>query len=263
MKHEAVRRELPDGVTLAGRHTIVHLSRPVAEQLLASAATPQWRRVRMLVALHGLARRRKRGGRRRNGQARGSMDRRGIRPLRWPREAPTRPQSDERGRGRDPHRGSAAPPRGRRRGMAQSRLSDERDGRGRARGAALGGRGSRRLRRRSFATWLNEAGVAESTIKRLMGHAGSGVTQCCRARYSKRSSPVWMIRKLGVEREQVDGDLASLASARSPRRAASTVLTIRILGVARFSPRSGVACCRERVAEMRPPRRRRPARRRF
>jgi hypothetical protein len=31
--------------------------------------------------------------------------------------------------------------------------------------------------RRSFATWLAEAGVAEATIKRLMGHAGSGVTQ--------------------------------------------------------------------------------------
>jgi len=31
--------------------------------------------------------------------------------------------------------------------------------------------------RRSFATWLKEAGVAEATIKRLMGHAGSGVTQ--------------------------------------------------------------------------------------
>jgi hypothetical protein len=29
----------------------------------------------------------------------------------------------------------------------------------------------------AFATWLNEAGVAEGTIKRLMGHAGSGVTQ--------------------------------------------------------------------------------------
>jgi TusA-related sulfurtransferase len=28
-----------------------------------------------------------------------------------------------------------------------------------------------------FATWLAEAGVAEATIKRLMGHAGSGVTQ--------------------------------------------------------------------------------------
>jgi hypothetical protein len=31
--------------------------------------------------------------------------------------------------------------------------------------------------RRSLATWLAQAGVAEGTIKRLMGHAGSGVTQ--------------------------------------------------------------------------------------
>jgi hypothetical protein len=31
--------------------------------------------------------------------------------------------------------------------------------------------------RRSFCTWLGEAGVAEGTIKKLMGHAGAGVTQ--------------------------------------------------------------------------------------
>ena len=30
--------------------------------------------------------------------------------------------------------------------------------------------------RRSFATWLTEAGVASDTIKRLMGHAAEGVT---------------------------------------------------------------------------------------
>jgi hypothetical protein len=30
--------------------------------------------------------------------------------------------------------------------------------------------------RRSFATWLTEAGVAEGTIKRLMGHASAAVT---------------------------------------------------------------------------------------
>ena len=50
MKHDAVRREVPNAVTLAGRHTIVHFSRPVAERLLTGAA-PEWRRVRMLLAL--------------------------------------------------------------------------------------------------------------------------------------------------------------------------------------------------------------------
>ena len=51
MKHEAVRREVPEGVTLAGKHTIVHFSRPIAERLLSSPATPEWRRVRTLFAL--------------------------------------------------------------------------------------------------------------------------------------------------------------------------------------------------------------------
>ncbi len=56
MKHEAVRREVPEGVTLAGRHTIVHLTRPVAEALLTTAGVPEWRRVRTLLALtSGLA----------------------------------------------------------------------------------------------------------------------------------------------------------------------------------------------------------------
>ncbi len=50
MKHEAVRREVPEAVTLAGKHTIVHFSRPVAERLLSGAA-PEWRRVRTLLAV--------------------------------------------------------------------------------------------------------------------------------------------------------------------------------------------------------------------
>jgi|CZKU01.1.fsa_nt_gi integrase len=51
MKHEAVRREVPEGVTLAGKHTIVHLTRPVAERVLTCTAVPEWRRARTLVAL--------------------------------------------------------------------------------------------------------------------------------------------------------------------------------------------------------------------
>jgi hypothetical protein len=52
--------------------------------------------------------------------------------------------------------------------------------------------------RRSFATWLTEAGVAESTIKRLMGHAGSGVTQ---QHYTAQSHA---ILRAGVEAIQMD-----------------------------------------------------------
>jgi integrase len=51
MRHEAVRREVPEAVTLAGKHTIVHFSKPVAERILSSTAVPEWRRVRTLVAL--------------------------------------------------------------------------------------------------------------------------------------------------------------------------------------------------------------------
>ncbi len=48
MKHEAVRREIPEGVTLAGKHTIIHLTKPVAERLLTCPGVPEWRRVRTL-----------------------------------------------------------------------------------------------------------------------------------------------------------------------------------------------------------------------
>jgi integrase len=51
MKHEAVRREIPDGVTLAGKHRIIHMTRPVAEKLLTADGVPEWRRVRTLLAL--------------------------------------------------------------------------------------------------------------------------------------------------------------------------------------------------------------------
>src|SRR5258708_21600148 len=51
MKHPGVRREVPDAVTLAGKHCIIHLTRPVADKLLTSAELPEWRRVRLLLAL--------------------------------------------------------------------------------------------------------------------------------------------------------------------------------------------------------------------
>jgi integrase len=50
MRHEAVRREVPEAVTLAGKHTIVHMSRANAEHLLVCPDTPEWRRVRYLLA---------------------------------------------------------------------------------------------------------------------------------------------------------------------------------------------------------------------
>jgi integrase len=51
MKHEAVRREIPNAVTVAGKHTIIHFTRPVAERLLASCGAPEWRRVRTILAV--------------------------------------------------------------------------------------------------------------------------------------------------------------------------------------------------------------------
>ncbi len=50
MKHEAVRREVPEAVTLAGKHIIVHLSRGAAERLIVSSFVPEWRRVRYVLA---------------------------------------------------------------------------------------------------------------------------------------------------------------------------------------------------------------------
>lgn len=51
MRHPGVRKEIPDAVTRAGRRVIVHLSKPVAEKLLASPTTSEIRRTRYLVAL--------------------------------------------------------------------------------------------------------------------------------------------------------------------------------------------------------------------
>ena len=49
MKHEAVRREVPEAVTLAGKHTIIHFSRPMAERLVSALTVPEWRRIRYLL----------------------------------------------------------------------------------------------------------------------------------------------------------------------------------------------------------------------
>jgi integrase len=50
MKHEAVRREVPDGVTLAGRHLILHMGRETAAHLITCPVVPEWRHVRYLLA---------------------------------------------------------------------------------------------------------------------------------------------------------------------------------------------------------------------
>jgi integrase len=50
MRHEAVRREVPEAVTLAGKHIVVHMSREAAERLIVCPAVPEWRRVRHLLA---------------------------------------------------------------------------------------------------------------------------------------------------------------------------------------------------------------------
>ncbi|HEV3189781.1 MAG TPA: tyrosine-type recombinase/integrase, partial [Polyangiaceae bacterium] len=210
MKHEAVRREVPEGTTLAGRHTIVHFSRPVAERLLASAVVPEWRRVRTLLALT-------------SGMAEGELsglcwddldldaetpvarvtkalalegasgwatlsntktDNRvrtlplhplSVRALRgwkaagWARWAGHHPKPsafvfpNARGEGWRPDTAGML-----RADLRAVGLPDKYEGKHPYTAHAT---------RRSFATWLTEAGVAESTIKRLMGHAGSGVTQ--------------------------------------------------------------------------------------
>ncbi len=67
MKHEAVRREIPAAVTLAGKHRIVHFTRPVAEakitKALALAGDKGWATLRAtktenrvrVIPLHSLA----------------------------------------------------------------------------------------------------------------------------------------------------------------------------------------------------------------
>jgi excisionase family DNA binding protein len=210
MKHEAVRREIPDGVTVAGKHTIVHLTRPVAEKLLASAAVPEWRRVRTLLALV-------------SGMAEGELSGLKLDDLDLDAAVPIvkitkalalegddgystmrAPKTDNRvrvmplhslavrelrawkaagwkawvGHKPEPHHplfpnasGEAWRPDSPsllRADLLAAGLTDKYDGKHAFTAHAT---------RRSFATWLTEAGVAESTIKRLMGHAGSGVTQ--------------------------------------------------------------------------------------
>ncbi len=50
MEHPAVRREVPEAVTLAGKHTIVHMCRETAEHLPTGSAVREGRRVRYLLA---------------------------------------------------------------------------------------------------------------------------------------------------------------------------------------------------------------------
>ncbi len=209
MKHEAVRREVPEAVTLAGRHTIVHLTRPVAEKLLTSAAMPEWRRVRTLLALT-------------SGMAEGELSGLKLDDVELDAPVPTvkitkalalegddgwstlrAPKTDNRVRVLPLHplavralRAWQASGWARWVGHAPAahapvfpnaageawRPDSPSLLRADLRAAGLpdkyeGNPFTAHATRRSFATWLTEAGVAESTIKRLMGHAGSGVTQ--------------------------------------------------------------------------------------
>jgi integrase len=209
MKHEAVRREVPAGITLAGKHRIIHLTRPVAERVLASESVPEWRRVRLLFALTA-------------GCSEGE-----ISALRWDdveldAEIPTakvtkslalegdrgwvtlrKTKTDNRVRVLPLHKLAARALRawraagwprlvGRTPSPTDPVFPNEAGTfwrptmaamlRGDLRAAGLpdsyeGHPYTAHATRRSFATWLSEAGVAEATIKRLMGHAGSGVTQ--------------------------------------------------------------------------------------
>jgi integrase len=236
MKHEAVRRELPDGVPLAGRHTIVHLSRPVAEQLLSIAATPQWRRVRTLVALtSGMAEGELAGLRWEDVDLDASIPRARINKALalvgdsgWATLRKTKTANRMRVLplhtlavrilrfwkatgwahwvGHPPSPTDAVFPNDKgepwRPDMALMLRAD-------LRAAGLpdvyeGHPYTAHATRRSFATWLNEAGVAESTIKRLMGHAGSGVTQ---QHYTAQTLATLQaaVATIGLEDSLVDG----------------------------------------------------------
>jgi integrase len=209
MKHEAVRREVPEGVTLAGRHTIVHLSRAVAERLLSNGAAPEWRRVRTLLALTSGMSEGELSGLRLDDveldagvplvRVTKALTQKGARgwatlgrtktenrvrtiPLhalatstlrawkssgwaRWVGRAPTADDAlfpNEKGAAWRPDMAGML-----RADLRSAGLPDAYEGHPYTAHAT----------RRSFATWLTEAGVAEGTIKRLMGHSGSGVTQ--------------------------------------------------------------------------------------
>ncbi len=209
MKHEAVRREVPSAVTLAGKHCIIHLTRPMAERLLTSPRVPEWRRVRTLLAVT-------------SGASEGELS-----ALRWDdvdldAEIPTakitkslalegdrgwatlrKTKTDNRVRVLPLHSLAARALRawkaagwaqhvGHAPSVTDPVFPNEAGAlwrpdmatmlRGDLRGAGLPDtyedhKYTAHATRRSFATWLNEAGIAEGTIKRLMGHAGSGVTQ--------------------------------------------------------------------------------------
>ena len=210
MKHEAVRREVPEGRTVAGKNTIIHFTRPIAEKLLTCPQVPEWRRVRALCALTS------------------GMDEGELAALRiddvdleasipvfnvtkalplegpdgWATLGPTK--TDNRVRkipvhplairalrgwkasgwarwvGRPPKATDPLFPSERgeywradmadllRRDLRAAGLPDHYEGRYPFTAKAT---------RRTFATWLAEGGIAEGTIKRLMGHAGGSVTQ--------------------------------------------------------------------------------------
>ncbi len=208
VKHVAVRREVPERVTRAGKHTIIHLTRAAASKLLTCPKVPEWRRVRTLLALT-------------SGLAEGELSGLKLDDLALDAEVPTVkitkalaiegdegfatqrvPKTDNRVRvlplhsaavralkgwkstgwaahvGRSPKGHEALFPNSGgeawrpdsaallREDLLDAGLPDTYEGHPYTAHAT----------RRSFATWLTEAGVASDTIKRLMGHAAEGVT---------------------------------------------------------------------------------------
>jgi len=208
VKHVAVRREVPERVTRAGKHTIIHLSRAAAAKVITCEAVPEWRRVRLLLAVT-------------SGMAEGELSGIKLDDLDLEAEIPTvkitkalalegddgyatasTTKTDNRVRQLPLHPATVKALRGWKASGWKTYVgrapADHEPVFPNSAGAAWRPDSATLLRedllaadlpstyeghnftahatRRSFATWLTEARVSTDTIKRLMGHAAAGVT---------------------------------------------------------------------------------------
>jgi integrase len=208
VKHVAVRREVPERITRAGKHTIIHLTRAAAAKVITCEKVPEWRRVRMLLALT-------------SGMAEGELSGIKLDDLALDAEIPTvkitkalalegddgfatqrAPKTDNRVRVLPLHPAAVRALKGwkstgwtafvgHKPGGHEPVFPNSAGEAWRPDSAALlredllaadlpstyeGHNFTAHATRRSFATWLTEARVSADTIKRLMGHAAAGVT---------------------------------------------------------------------------------------
>ncbi len=209
MKNNRVRKEIPDGSSRAGRNVIIHLSRDQAERVITCADVPEARRVRYLLAVTSGMRDGEISGlcwedvdldaKIPTVNVTKSCAIKG--PKGWASVGETKTEDGVRllplhhlavKALRTWKSGGFVQSVGRASKPSDPVFPDEKCKHYRPKSGELLRRDLRRAgcsdtygthnidfhaTRRSFATWLDANGVPEKTVKRLMGHAGAGVTQ--------------------------------------------------------------------------------------